>query len=267
MYFARAKFVFLDNSAAPKGAIVAQCSLETAWASSTPGPTIGDLLTQASVPWTWFGDGYTVMQQAVAAGTCPPAPADCPLGIAFYPCTFDPGDDPFDYYASTVDNPDTLKDLSAFYDALANGGLPAVSFVKGIGYKSEHPGAADTLSAGVSWVTEVVSKIERSQYASDTLTLLTYDEGGGYFDHVTPPPTSTVDNQPYGTRIPLVVIGPFAKKNYVSHVVMEHSSIVKFIEWNWLGGKTWQLKGRDDAVANIGDLLDLAAHRRESPAN
>jgi len=66
----------------------------------------------------------------------------------------------------------------------------------------------------------------------------------------------SVDNQPYGTRIPLLAIGRFAQKGTVSHVQMEHSSIVKFLEWNYLGGKTGQLGARDTVVNNIGSLLD-----------
>ena len=86
---------------------------------------------------------------------------------------------------------------------------------------------------------------------------MTYDESGGFFDHVAPPATSTIDMQPYGPRVPLLAIGAFARKNFVSHVVMEHSSIVKFIEWNWLGA-TGQLGTRDTQVNNIGSLLDPA---------
>jgi len=73
---------------------------------------------------------------------------------------------------------------------------------------------------------------------------------------VAPPPDSTVDGKPYGTRIPLLAVGPFVRKNFVSHVTMEHSSIVKFIEWNWLGHKTGQLGTRDTVVHNLGSVLD-----------
>jgi phospholipase C len=103
-----------------------------------------------------------------------------------------------------------------------------------------------------------VQRVARSRYRGDTLVLITYDEGGGYFDHVTPPPASTVDHQAYGTRIPLVATGAFVATGTVSHVVMEHSSLVKFVEWNFLGGKTGQLAGRDAVVANVGSLLDPA---------
>jgi phospholipase C len=265
MYLARTAWVFDDNSVTPQGAVGLKCDIETGSPQQYTDKTIGDLLTGASVPWSFFAEGYAAM---VAAGAMCPAkiPSDCALQAPFYPCAFDPTDVPFEYYKSTVDNPSSMKDLSEFQTALDAGGLPAVSFVKGYGYKSEHPGYGITLSAGVSFVTGVVDQVEQSRYASSTLVLLTYDEGGGFYDHVSPPAASAVDGKPYGTRVPLLVIGPFAKKNFVSHVVMEHSSIVKFIEFNWLGGATGQLKERDAAVANLGSLLDAAATGTAVPA-
>ena len=83
-------------------------------------------------------------------------------------------------------------------------------------------------------------------------------ESGGYFDHVSPPANSAVDGQPYGARVPLLAVGRFARQNLVSHTSMEHSSIVKFVEWNWLGARTGQLGGRDGVVNNLGSLLDPA---------
>jgi phospholipase C len=256
MYLARASYVFTDNEDGPKDAVGTTCDLESQPAQF-PDETIGDLLTAAGVSWTWFADGYAAM--IAAMGSCPPRPADCPTQVSFYPCAFDPSDVPFEYYASTVDNPSTMKDLSVLEVALSSGsGLPAVSFVKAIGYKSEHPGSEITLSAGVDWAASLIQQIQASAYASNTLVLLTYDEGGGYFDHVAPPPANPVDGKPYGTRIPLLALGPYARKNFVSHVTMEHSSIVKFIEWNWLGHKTGQLGTRDTVVNNLGSVLDPA---------
>jgi phospholipase C len=64
-----------------------------------------------------------------------------------------------------------------------------------------------------------------------------------------------------------MAIGAFAKKNYVSHVPMEHGSLVKFIEWNWLGQKTGQLNTRDKVVNNIGDMLDPTVTGTTVPSN
>jgi len=263
IYFARAAAEFDDNGVSPKGALGLGCGL-----SATPkeftDTTIGDLLTSKGVPWALYSDGYKAMADAVAAGGCPDTPVDCPAGLHFYPCLVDPGDLPFQYFPSTRDNPQTMKDLSAFYAALDGGGLPAFSLVRAIGYKSEHPGLRNKLSDGIAFMTSVVDRIMKSRYRDDTLVIVTYDEGGGYFDHVAPPPTSTVDNKPYGTRVPFVALGKFARKNFVSHVVMEHSSIVKFLEWNFLGG-TGQLKTRDATVNNIGSVLDPAMTGAQVP--
>ena len=72
------------------------------------------------------------------------------------------------------------------------------------------------------------------------------------------PETHQLEIIPYGPRVPLIAWGRFARSNYISHIGMDHSSIVKFIEWNWLNGKTGQLGTRDVWVNNIGSLLDPA---------
>jgi phospholipase C len=255
MYLARAQFVFVDDEYEPQ-AIGAECSTNSATVQYAD-PTIADLLVQAGKTWAWYGTGYDAMKQAQAqGGGCPAAPAACSLGIDSYPCVYDPSDDPFAYYKDLVDNPEYFKDYTQLATDLAGGTLPAVSFVKALGYESEHPGYGDTISAGVTFVSSTVQAIEASPYAASTLVLLIWDEGGGFFDHVPPPPNSPVDHQPYGTRLPMIALGPLAAAGTVSHVTMEHTSIVKFIEWNWLGGKTGQLDGRDTTVANIGSLLD-----------
>jgi phospholipase C len=264
MYLARAAYVFTDNDEAPEGAVGIMCDGETSLKQYTD-KTIGDLLNEAKVSWAWFADGYGAM--VAAKGVCPPRPTDCPLPIATYPCAFDPSDVPSEYYPSTRDDPSTMKDVSALDAALKSGsGLPSVSFVKALGYRSEHPGYGLTASAGVEWVSGLVGRIEASAYGANTLVLVTYDEGGGYYDHVAPPPASKVDGKPYGTRVPLLAVGPYTRKNYVSHVTMEHSSILKFIEWNWLG-KTGQLGTRDAVVNNLGSLLDPAKTDVAVPEN
>ncbi|HEX7663126.1 MAG TPA: alkaline phosphatase family protein, partial [Polyangiaceae bacterium] len=184
------------------------------------------------------------------------------------PCTYDPGDVPFEYYQQFQNNRALMKDYDDdFVPDVANGTLPAVSFVKAVMYKNEHPGYGNTISKGVTFTTGVVDQILKSStYADNTLVLITWDEGGGFYDHVKPPATSAIDNQPYGTRVPLIAVGKFAKKGFVSHVTMEHSSIVKFLEQNFLG-ETGQLGTRDTVVADIGSLLDPATTGVVIPEN
>jgi phospholipase C len=221
---------------------------------SFTGTTIADLLLGAGATFSVYAGGYAVA--AAADPNCASVPMACPAAVAAYPCLYDPSDIPFEYYASLRDNPLYMKDFTQFGTDVSGGKLPSFSFVKAIGYLSEHPGDGDTISGGETFVQSVINTVEASPYAASTLILITWDESGGYFDHVAPPAMSTVDNEPYGPRIPLIAVGPFAAKGVVSHVQMEHSSVVTFLEWNWLGGKTGQLGTRDAVVHNIGSLLD-----------
>ena len=254
MYLAGADFVFTDDEyeTQSKGAIC-QGGVEKSYSVTT----IADLLLAAGATFGVYAGGYAA---AVAANPgCAAIPAACPSQVHGYPCDYDPGDIPFEYYPSLRDNPLYMKDFTQLQGDLTDGKLPSFSFVKAIGYLTEHPGGGDTISGGEAFVQSVVDAIQGSSSASSTLILVTWDESGGYFDHIAPPPDSQVDNQPYGPRVPLLAIGPFAQRNHVSHVSLEHSSVVKFIEWNWLGMQTGQLGTRDVVVNNLGSLLDPTA--------
>jgi phospholipase C len=263
MYLAVANEVFIDNTFEAQ-ATGSQCATNTNVISYGGKTTIADLLKNAGKTVTWYSEGYAAMQ--AAGNSCPPAAMGCALGLSTYPCVFDPGDVPFLYYSQFEGTSDLVRDFASLSGDLSNGALPDVSFVKALGFRSEHPGNGDKISDGTSFVTGVVQAVENSCYKDSTLILLTWDEGGGFFDHVPPPPTSTVDNQPYGTRVPLLAIGHYAAKGVVSHVTMEHSSIVKFLEYNYLGGHTGQLGARDAVVNNIGSLLDPGATKATVPA-
>jgi phospholipase C len=258
MYFAVAKKVFTDNAFIPN-AIGQGCSNPlTPKMRNTSESTIADILINHGERVRFYAEGYDVMR---SSGSCPPHPSDCrganPV-FASYPCAYDPSDIPFNYYQQFTDNPAFLMDWSQFEKDLGAGDLAEVSYIKPIGYHTEHPGYGTSISVGVAWVEAAISKILASPYAKNTLVLLTWDEGGGYYDHVSPPNTpSPIDQERVGTRVPIFAIGRFAKKNYVSHVVMEHSSIVKFLEWNFIG-KTGQLQTRDTLANNIGSLIDPA---------
>jgi len=248
MYFAVAKHVFTDNEWKPD-TNGAGCTLPSTRTTLTGETTIADLLIANGKSFAFYAQGYHDM---VAATLCPSPPSDCPLHLPTTPCDYDPSDVPFEYYAQFADNMTYMKDL----DDLLVDPLPNVAFVKGLGYKNEHPGYGTTISAGEAQVASIVSKIQASPYASSTLILVTWDEGGGLWDHVAPP--AAVDAQPYGTRVPLLAIGPFVRHGAVSHQVLEHSSVVRFLEWNFLGA-TGQLGARDALVHNLGSLLDPAA--------
>jgi phospholipase C len=265
MYLARGAYVFKDNTVNTKS-IGSTCSTNGNKMSYTD-TTVADLLNTCNVPWVWYSGGYQIMKDMVANGMCPNADPMCPVNFAIYPCIYDPTDVPFQFYDSLKDDPAHFKDINDFFTDIAAGNLAPVTFVKPIGFETEHTFFQIKLSTGVTRVQQILTAVNDSQFAADTLVILVYDEGGGEFDHVSPPATSTVDCQPYGTRVPMLAIGNFAKANYISHVQMEHSSIVKFIEWNWLGAQTGQLGTRDTQVNNIGDMLDPAKTGTAVPSN
>ena len=252
MYFATARFMFKDNAYEPK-AIGHGCAINRSTIQYRD-VTIGDLLAARGVGSAWYAEGYQAMADS---WLCPDAPGDC-TSLEYFPCIYDPADVPVAYFASSADNPAHMRDYGQLARDLAAGTLPAVSFVKPLTYHNEHPGYDTTIANGVQFVADTVARIESSKYGADTLVLLTWDESGGFFDHVAPPAPSRADGQAYGARVPLLALGPFARRGAVSHVTMEHSSIVKFIEWNWLGA-TGQLHARDALVNNLGSLLDPAA--------
>jgi phospholipase C len=263
MYLARAQYVFTDDSVGTNS-IGSQCGEINHHPKTYNDQTIADFLNAKNVSWAYYAEGYDVMVAAHSKGTCPKTPPECGAGIDAYPCIYDPTDNPFEYYKNTIDNPLFEKDFADFSKSLEGKTLPAVSFIKGLGFRTEHPGS--TISVGQAFVQGVVDSVLHSSYAKNTLILVTPDESGGFFDHVAPPMESLIDFQPYGPRIPLLAIGYFAKPNSISHVQMEHSSIVKFIEWNWLG-QTGQLGGRDLIVNNIGSLLDPEKTEIQVPSN
>jgi phospholipase C len=253
MYFAVTHFVFRDNELKPDAVGQGCLDPRSSTAQFTGQTTIGDVLIDAGWTFGYYHEGYARMR---ASSSCPTPPSDCRSSLwPLSPCNYDCSDNPFQYYRQFTDNLAYMHDVDEFMTDLSAGRLPNLTFVKFATYHNEHPGFGTYISDGVRHVDRVIQAVLASPYAEDTLVLFTMDEGGGFFDHVAPPPTSTVDNEPYGTRIPVIALGRFARRNYVSHVVMEHSSIVRFVEWNFTG-QTGQLHGRDQVVNSISSLLD-----------
>ncbi len=285
IYFADAHFRFLDNAALPKVAVGTNPSgvcaggpCQSGLHATYPDPTIGDLLLNAGYTFGIYADGFDEAYAAWSAGqgcatssNAPECPySDCLLHpAACYGCLYDPSDIPFLYFQGFADDASGPtpyeQDYGAFQQDVANGNLPSFAYVKARLYHNEHPNMS-TIGDGISFVSQTIDLVEQSAYQENTLILLTWDEGGGFFDHVPPPPAPPVaydDDDthqpvPYGTRVPFIAIGPFAKAGTVSHVTLEHSSIVKFLEFNFLG-TTGQLGARDAYVNDLGSLLDPAA--------
>ena len=135
---------------------------------------------------------------------------------------------------------------------IADGQLANVSWIIPTGQESDHAGGNQGL--GPSWVASVVNAIGQSQYWDNTVILITWDDWGGWYDHV--PPT-IINSYEYGFRVPLIVVSPFAKQAYVSHVTHDFGSILKFIE------EVYHLPslGYADALADdLSDCFDFHRH-------
>jgi phospholipase C len=111
---------------------------------------------------------------------------------------------------------------------VSNGQLASVSWVIPAAAYSDHAGSTD--GSGPSWVASIVNAIGNSQYWSKTAILITWDDWGGWYDHVAP---EIFNSYEYGFRVPLIVVSPYAKPAYVSHVKHDFGSLLKFIETNW----------------------------------
>jgi phospholipase C len=112
------------------------------------------------------------------------------------------------------------------------GTLPAVSWLAPAQSVSEHP--PGLVSRGQAYVTSVVNAVMRSKDWSSTAIFLTWDDWGGFYDHVAPP---TVDGQGYGLRVPGLVISPYAKRGYIDHQILSQDAYLKFIEDDFLHGQ------------------------------
>jgi phospholipase C len=137
---------------------------------------------------------------------------------------------------------------------ISNNNLPAVSWVIPSGQNSDHPGATDA-TGGPSWVASIVNAIGTSSYWSNTAIIVTWDDWGGWYDHVPPPQvinngTSWGSGYVYGFRVPLIVISPYAKAGYISHVNHDFGSILHFIE------QVYGLSSLGYADAHADDLSD-----------
>ncbi|MDP9027484.1 MAG: phospholipase [Actinomycetota bacterium] len=125
-----------------------------------------------------------------------------------------------------------IQSLTNFYSAAAKGTLPAVSWIDPTGAVSEHPPAL--VSTGQSYVTGLINTIMKGPDWNSTAIFLSWDDWGGFYDHVTPP---VVDQNGYGLRVPGIVISPYAKTGYIDHQTLSHDAYVKFIEDDFLGGQ------------------------------
>jgi phospholipase C len=272
--------------------------LQTANLASVVGKNVGDLLNAKDITWGWFEGGFAPTgHDAEGRAIC----GAHHVGLAGDDAVtqssdgdYIPHHQPFQFYTSTQNLKHTLPsdpaligtssdganhqyDLSAFWTALGEDRLPAVTYLKAAAYQDGHPGYSDPIDEQ-NFVVSVINAVMNSSYWEDTAVILNYDDSDGWYDHALGPvvnqsavgddalagsadcgtaTTVTQGQCGYGPRLPLLVISPYARQNYVDHRATDQSSILRFIEDNWnlgrIGGNSSDVK-----AGTLNGLFDFS---------
>jgi acid phosphatase len=237
------------------------------------GATIGDRLSTAGISWAWYSGGWSNADgdyqgpgwtNGAVPGVCgDPNSSPNPVWPYCPNKVFQFHHQPFNYYAAYA--PGTpgrthLRDEAEFTGLVGNSAktcqLNSVSFVKPIGLENEHPGYT-SVSRGSNHLVDLLSSIDSSACAKDTMVVVTYDEFGGQWDHV-PPPGQGGTAGPHdiwgpGTRIPALVVSPFLRGNFVvDHTQYDTTSILATIEHRF---GLAPLSTRDAAVNDLSNVF------------
>jgi phospholipase C len=252
---------------------------------SMSGKNVGDLLNAKNITWGFFQGGFrpTSINNGVAvcgAHHTGLAGDDAKTTSGDYI----PHHQGFQYYKQTsnqhhlppsstamigqTDQANHQYDLADFFTALAAGNMPAVTYLKAAAYQDGHAGYSDPIDEQ-TFLANTINTIMKSPFWNSTAIIISYDDSDGFYDHVMGPivsPSAVSDDQldgpgvcgtganaatqgrcGYGPRLPLLVISPYAKANYVDHTTTDQSSILRFIEDNWGLGRLGN--GSSDAWA------------------
>ena len=226
-------------------------------AARSPAPpfrdrTIGDTLSAKGVSWAWYAGGWDA---ALADGRQDPK---AKRGVIYSreagSPIFQPHHQPLNYYArfapGTADRARHLKDEKEFVAAIDAGTLPEVAFFKPAGRYTEHPSYTDVTS-GDEHIALLLDRLRKSPQWSKMAVIVTYDENGGFWDHVPPPAgPGWGDRWGPGTRIPAIVVSPYAKRGYVDKTPYDTTSILKFIT------RRFGLEPLPGVRPNAGDLTN-----------
>jgi phospholipase C len=203
-----------------------------------------------------------------------------------------PDVEPFQFYKSTsnphhlppsslsmvghTDQANHQYDVNSFWAAAESGNLPAVSFIKAPTYADGHAGYSNPLDEQ-TYLVNTINRIQKLPQWNDTAVVIAYDDSGGWYDHVMPPIVGSSKSQfdrlsgigqcgnttttegpyqnrcGYGPRLPILVISPWAKVNFVDHTLIDQTSITRFIEDNWGLGRI----GNNSYDSKAGSILNM----------
>lgn len=254
------------------------------------GTTIGDLMNNKGLTWGWFEGGYadpSVKHTNVGGSSS----AD-----------YSPHHNPFAYYPQFA-NPNHLGptstamigqtdqaqhqyDMTNFWKATDVGNMPNLSFLKAPEYQDGHAGYSDPLDEQ-TWLVDTINHLESLPTWKNTAVFISYDDSDGWYDHVmgplvngsndpaadvldgkgdagTPTIGGYLDRAGYGPRLPMLVISPYAKRNFVASSVSDQSSIIQFVEDNWNLSRVGN--GSYDAIAGtLSNMFDFSKGYQNSP--
>jgi phospholipase C len=199
-------------------------------------PTIGDRLDAKGISWAWYSGGWNDA-----------------LG-GKYDRHFVFHHQPFAYFKNYGDGTEGkkkhLRDEADLIGDIEKGALPAVAYFKPVGEENEHPGYANILD-GDGKVAGIIERIRRSPLWESTVIIVTYDDNGGFWDHVASP---KLDRWGPGVRVPTVIVSPFAKRGFVDHTIYDTTSILKLIESRF---DLLPLAERDANANGLANALEL----------
>ncbi|MFI4948515.1 MAG: phospholipase C [Alphaproteobacteria bacterium] len=218
-------------------------------------PHIGGRLDAAGLSWAWYNEGWNAVKPWALKSAFGPGDGSI---VVDTPAMYLPHHNPFQYFPSWFANVKAghMRDSEDFLEDAKTGKLPSVSFVKATGEHDEHP-ANSAPRWGEAWVMRLLKALGDSAVWSKSAVVIAYDEGGGFWDHVAPP---TPDPYGCGTRIPAMLISPWARRGYIDHQIADTTSILALIEARF---GLPALHTRDAAAYNLLNGLDF--HQQPRP--
>jgi phospholipase C len=262
---------------------------------SMSGKNVGNLLNADNVTWGWFEGGFTPTgSTSTSLPICGAAHTNIAGAsvndyiqhhepFQYYASTANPQHLPpsSEGLIGYTDQANHQYDLSEFFKTLTHGNMPAVSFLKAPAYEDGHAGYSDPIDEQ-RFLVDTINRIESSPEWRNTAIIIAYDDSDGWYDHVmgplvrpsdgpsdalsgpgkcgnvpNPPPANFENDRcGFGPRLPLLVISPYARRNFVDNTLTDQSSILRFIEDNWQlgrigGGSTDQDAGTLDNMFNF----------------
>ena len=261
------------------------------------GQNIGDLLNKRGVTWGWFQGGFAPTTTTNGYAVC----GATHTNVGGVPVVdYSAHHNPFEYYQSTANPHHTAPssvaaightdqanheyDLTNFQQAVAANNLPSVSFLKAPEYQDGHAGYSDPLDEQ-TFLVNTINSLEKSKDWSSTAVVIAYDDSDGWYDHVSPTIAhgskdaandqaglcgnakvvgGYQDRCGDGPRLPMLVISPYAKSNFVDHTKTDQTSVLKFIEDNWFTGRIGN-KSFDADANSISSMLSFSTRPNVKP--